>query len=89
MFDFVNQLAVTPTQAGFIYLIAGLVLFHGDKRIRWYVFSIAWVSMGQFDRGLMVESCILGFAFILSEQFYATYLTDFRAKRTNREGENN
>lgn len=81
MFDFVNQLAVTPTQVMFIYLIAGLIFMHGDKRIRWYAFSLAWVSIGQFDRGLLIETAMLGFAFMLTDSFYLMYAENFAAKR--------
>lgn len=80
MFDFVTELAVTPVQAAFIYLIAGLVFFYGDKRIRWYAFSLAWVGFGQFDRGMFIETCVLGFAFMLSESFFKMYSENFAAK---------
>ena len=81
MFDLVTQLAVTPVQAAFIYLIAGLFFFHGDKRIRWYAFSFAWVGFGQFDRGMFIETCVLGLAFMLSESFFKMYAENLAAKR--------
>lgn len=81
MFDFVNQVAVTPVQAVFIYLIGGLIFMYGDKRIRWYAFSLAWVGFGQFDRGIVIETCMLGFTFMLADSFYLMYAENFAAKR--------
>lgn len=81
MFDFINQLAISPVQAILIYAAAGLFLFHGDKRIRWYIMSIAWVSTGMFDRGFLIETAMLGFAFLLVEDFYLMYANNFSAKR--------
>lgn len=80
MFDFINQLAISPVQAILIYAAAGLFLFHGDKRIRWYIMSIAWVSTGMFDRGFLIETAMLGFAFQLLESFYLMYSENFSAK---------
>lgn len=75
MFDFVNQMTISPATAIGIYLIIGLILFHDMKRIRWYAMSILWVLMGTFDRGFLIETTMLGFAYLLTESFFDTYYT--------------
>lgn len=87
MFDFVNQLTISPLQAMLIYAAAGLILFYGDKRIRWYVLSLAWVATGTFDRGFLIETAMLGFAFMLVESFYLMYVDNFSAHRNASEEE--
>ena len=80
MFDFVNYLAISPLAAMGIYLLAGLILFHDMKRIRWYALSIIWVLAGTFDRGFLIETTMLGFAFLLTERFFDTYYQHEKAK---------
>lgn len=80
MFDFVNYLGISPAAALTIYFVAGLILFHDMKRIRWYAFSAMWVYAGSFDRGLLVETTMLAFAYVLSESFFNTYSEHYKAK---------
>ncbi|MCB2426113.1 MULTISPECIES: hypothetical protein [Methylophaga] len=73
MFNFVNDMVTSPAAAFGIYLVAGLILFHDMKRIRWYAMSLLWVLMGTFDRGFLIETTMLGFAYLLTESFFGTY----------------
>lgn len=80
MFDFMNHLSITPMNAMGYYLLAGVFLFHDMKRIRWYAMSLMWVLMGSFDRGFLIETTMLGFAFLLTESFFDTYYQHMKAK---------
>ncbi len=73
MFDFIQQMSVSPMTAVWYYLIAGLVFFHDMKRIRWYSLSLLWITFGSFDRGFLIETSMLGFTFMLTESFFNTY----------------
>lgn len=73
MFQFVNDMVTSPVAAFGIYLLAGLILFHDMKRIRWYAMSLLWVLMGTYDRGFLIETTMLGFAYMLTESFFDTY----------------
>jgi hypothetical protein len=73
MLEFINHMTITPLNAIGYYLLAGVLLFHDMKRIRWYAMSLLWVSFGTFDRGFLIETTMLGFAFMLTEGFFDTY----------------
>lgn len=79
MFEFINHITITPFNAMGYYLLAGVILFHDMKRIRWYAMSLLWVLMGSFDRGFLIETAMLGFAFMLTESFFDTYYRHFQA----------
>lgn len=89
MFDFVNHMAISPMTAFGIYLLAGLVLFHDMKRIRWYALSLLWVLTGTFDRGFLIETAMLGFAYMLVESFFDTYSQHEKSKAPARAQDNN
>lgn len=80
MFGFMNDLAISHGEAFGIYLIAGLVLFHDMKRIRWYALASVWLATGTFDRGFLIETTMLGFTYLLVESFFSTYYKHERAK---------
>lgn len=40
MLEFINHMTITPLNAMGYYLLAGVLLFHDMKRIRWYAMSL-------------------------------------------------
>ncbi|HIC46417.1 MAG TPA: hypothetical protein EYM37_14140 [Methylophaga aminisulfidivorans] len=81
MFDFIQNMSVSPMTGAWYYLIAGIVLFDDMKRIRWYSMSLLWLTLGSFDRGFLIETSMLGFTFMLSECFFNTYYQHEKAKK--------
>jgi hypothetical protein len=84
MLEFINHMTITPLNAIGYYLLAGVLLFHDMKRIRWYAMSLLWVSFGTFDRGFLIETTMLGFTFMLTEGFFDTYFQHEKAKAQSR-----
>lgn len=82
MTDFLLNLDVSAGIAFAIYFIAGILFTHGNKRIRWYAFSAAWVIIATTDYPLYVETCILLIAFSLCENIFKMYQPEVLALTT-------
>ena len=73
MIELITGLQLSTTSAYLVYLVAGVILLHGDARIRWYAFSGLWLFLGSFSRGFFIETALLVLAFILCERYFLMY----------------
>lgn len=84
MYEFIYNYQASFGVAVLMFIIGGLLLLHGNARIRWYAFSLSWLMISNLNAlPFYAETCVLIVAFIFAEAIFKMYAPSFLRLRKN------
>jgi len=87
MYEFIYNYQASLGVAIITFMVGGLLLLHGNARIRWYAFSFAWLMISSLNAlPFYAETCVLIVAFIFAEEIFKIYAPNFI--RTTKKADN-